>query len=94
MSSSLDGTIKFWKKEGALFVLDKEATENMNGCFNPNGINPDLKIMFMNFKNFGEDSILAAGTSDNRLLFWFGQNMNFKQVVFDEKYVIYWIFTE
>ena len=37
---------------------------------------------------------MTAGTSDNRLLMWFGQSMTYKQIVFDQKYVTTWIFTD
>lgn len=33
LSSSLDGTIKLWKKEGDNFLLDKGPTESLNSCF-------------------------------------------------------------
>jgi hypothetical protein len=46
------------------------------------------EILFLNFKKFGENCLLTAGTSDNRLLFWSGAEMNYKQLVFDPPYVI------
>lgn len=91
MSSSTDGTIKVWKKEGENIELDKASTDYINKLFS---VNTKIEIMFINSKTIGEIPVVSAGTNDNRLLFWFGQTMDYRQIVFPKNYVIYRICAE
>lgn len=37
--------------------------------------------MFLNFRNIKGTNIITAGTNDNRVLFFIGDQMNFSQLV-------------
>lgn len=71
--------------------MDKAATDFINKLFS---VNTKIEIMFINNKMIGEMSVVTAGTNDNRLLLWYGQTMDYRQIVFPTNYVIYRICTE
>lgn len=43
-------------------------------------------MLFLVKETLAGNQILSAGTSDNRLLFWIGGQLNFQQVVFQEQF--------
>jgi hypothetical protein len=52
-------------------------------------MNAKLELYFLDISDISGQKIITTGTSDNRLLFFIGTDLAYKQVVFPEQYVIY-----
>lgn len=84
LSSSMEGTIKAWKIEGDKMVLSSEITEGIQSCFKTN---TNFEILYLNKEYVAGSQVLTAGTSDNRLLLWIGNELKYQVLVFEEPYV-------
>jgi hypothetical protein len=42
----------------------------------------------------GGSQVITAGTSDNRLLLWIGNELKYQAIVFEEPYVTYGVYIE
>jgi WD40 repeat protein len=75
VSSSFDGTIKVWNIQNEKLLLDQEATNYLQQCYQPT---KNIPILFLNFRTLGSIPLLAAGTADGRLLLWHGESREFR----------------
>jgi hypothetical protein len=57
----------------------------LNGCFKSSA---GAEVLFLSKESVAGSQVLAAGTSDNRLLLWVGCELMFQQVAFHDPYVI------
>jgi hypothetical protein len=73
-----------WKIEGDKLVLNLEINELINKCFKSGS---DLEVLFLSKESISGNQVIAAGTSDSRLLLWVGSEMKFQQVLFADPYV-------
>ena len=80
----MEGTIKAWKIEGDKMVLSSEITEGIQSCFKTN---TNFEILYLNKEYVAGSQVLTAGTSDNRLLLWIGNELKYQVLVFEEPYV-------
>ena len=80
----MEGTIKAWKIEGDKMVLSSEITEGIQNCFKTN---TNFEILYLNKEYVAGSQVLTAGTSDNRLLLWIGNELKYQVLVFEEPYV-------
>lgn len=64
-------------------VLSSEITEGIQSCFKTNTI---FEILYLNKEYVAGNQVLTAGTSDNRLLLWVGNELKYQVIVFEEPY--------
>jgi hypothetical protein len=57
----------------------------LRSSFNPQ--NAKLELYFVDISEVAGTKVISAGTSDGRLLFFFGQDLAFKQLQLSEQYV-------
>jgi hypothetical protein len=89
LSSSMNGELKVWFEEGGALKIHQEATDRLKSAYNPQ--NAKLEVYFVDVSEIQGTKIVAAGTSDGRLLFFLGGSLEFKQVAFGEQYVTHWL---
>jgi hypothetical protein len=87
ITTSMLGELKVWVKEGDEVKCHQESTERLKSQFNPQ--NAKLELYFVDINEIANTKIICIGTSDGRVLFFFGQDLVFKQVQLTEQYVIY-----
>lgn len=92
LSASQDGSIKAWDLSDASLAFNQGITDAFTGMFNPQKLK--IEVLFLNVEDVGGSPVLVAGTSDGRLLFWIGPEMNFQHVSLDPTYVTSSIFSE
>jgi hypothetical protein len=85
ISSSKEGELKVWLQEGDHLQCHQDSTQRLKSFFNPT--NAKLELYFLDISDVAGTKILAVGTSDGRLLFWIGNDLDFKQVQLGEQYV-------
>lgn len=84
LSSSMDGELKVWLQEAETLVCHMESTQRLKSNFNPT--NAKLELYFVEVQEVQGVKITAVGTSDGRLLFWLGNELEFRQVQLGEQY--------
>lgn len=85
LSTSMDGELKVWMKEGDNYCIHQESSERLKKSFNPNNVK--LELEFVEITEISGMKIIAVGTSDCRLLFFLGNELNLVPVSFGESYV-------
>ena len=85
ISSSMAGELKVWVPEGETLVNHIESTQRLKSNYNPQ--NAKVELYFVDVTEMKGTKIIAVGTSDGRLLFFFGENLDFRQVLLGEQYV-------
>jgi len=85
LSTSMAGELKVWAITGDTIQVHNESTEKLKSCFNPQ--NAKLELYFIDISDVQGTKIIAVGTSDGRLLFFIGNNLDYKHVLLGENYV-------
>lgn len=85
ITSSIAGELKVWNVEGETMTHNQQGTDQLKSLFNPQ--NAQLELLFLDVSDVQGTKILSVGTSDGRLLFFFGNNLEFRQAIFGEQYV-------
>lgn len=85
LSTSMNKELKVWMQEGEQLACHQQSTEMLRANFNPQ--NAKIELYFLDISDIAGTKIVAVGTSDGRLLFWIGEDMQFKQVQLGEQYV-------
>ncbi len=62
-----------------------ETTERLRSQFNP--VNAKLELYFVDISDVGGNRVICVGTSDGRVLFFIGQDLNYVPVQLPENYV-------
>lgn len=87
LTTSVAGELKVWQQTGDTFLQQAEYTEKFRLSFNPHGLK--LELLFLDITEISGTKIIAAGTSDGRLLFFIGAELSYREVVFKgDAYVI------
>jgi hypothetical protein len=80
LTSSTAGELKVWQQTGETFIQQAEYTEKFRLYFNPHNLK--LELLFLDITEISGTKLITAGTSDGRLLFFIGAELNYKEVVF------------
>ena len=80
-SVALDGSLKVWELKEEKLFLNQEATDKFLAMYST-GQNMKIELLFIDYTLFNEIPVVSVGTSDNRLLLWTGNNLDFKQALF------------
>ena len=78
LSSSKDGTIKVWKIEGANAIMDKASNDHLLKTYSTG---KNIQILFLDLSVVNGMKVLSAGTNDNRILFFLGDQMQYTPLV-------------
>jgi hypothetical protein len=78
LSSSKDGTIKVWKIEGTNAILDKASCDHLLQTYSAG---KKIQILFLDLSLVNGMKVLSAGTNDNRILFFLGDQMQYTPLV-------------
>lgn len=79
LSSSKDGTIRVWKIQGTTASLDQVSTDNLFSTYSTTG--KKMQILFLDLSMVNGMKVLSAGTNDNRVLFFLGDQMQYNSLV-------------
>jgi hypothetical protein len=82
----MTGELKVWQVTGDNIVVHNESTDKLKSCFNPQ--NAKVELYFIDISDVSGTKIISVGTSDGRLLFFIGNNLDYKHVLLGEQYVI------
>ena len=85
ITCSVAGELKVWNIEGEGMAHNQQGTDQLKSQFNPQ--NAKIELLFLDLSEVQGTKIMSVGTSDGRLLFFFGSNLEYRQVQFGEQYV-------
>jgi hypothetical protein len=74
-------------KEGDNYVVHVDSTDRLRKLFNPQNLKIELE--FIDITEINGIKLIAVGTSDCRLLFFIGNDLNYVPITFTETYVTY-----
>jgi WD40 repeat protein len=85
LSSSKDGFIKVWNVNGNTISLDKISSDNLFATYATQG--KVTQILFLDLSFVGGMKVLSAGTNDNRVLFFLGDQFQYNPLILPENNV-------
>lgn len=85
LSSSKDGFIKVWNVSGNIVNLDKLSSDNLYKTYATQG--KTTQILFLDLSVISGMKVLSAGTNDNRVLFFLGDQFQFNPLTLPENNV-------
>ena len=84
-STSINGELKVWLLQDDQLVCHQETINRLRASFNPQ--NAKIELYFVDISEINGMKVIAVGTSDGRLLFFFGNDLSFRQVTLSEQHV-------
>lgn len=85
LSSSKDGQIRVWNVSGNTVTLDKLSSENLLKTYSTQG--KITQILFLDLSIISGMKVLSAGTNDNRVLFFLGDQFQYNPLTLPENNV-------
>lgn len=85
LSSSKDGFIKVWNVSGNTVTLDKTSSDNLFKTYETKG--KVTQILFLDLSIVSGMKVLSAGTNDNRVLFFLGDEFKYTPLILPENNV-------